>query len=180
MKPKINWVWEIIWSRFSRNRFAQVSKGLMNVLVSDSLLLMLWCPVVIMFDYQGIYMTGTWHLTWMQSFTAYRYASNISWIYIFGRLYCTCIYTYNIVSQYNRYTENAQVGSLPSILTCLGSIFGVIVILSGVRFSSINREFPLNTSSTEATNSGGSRISQIGGKNLLHYLARFLPKTAWK
>ena len=107
----------------------------------------------------------------MQSFTAYRYASNISWIYIFGRLYCTCIYTYNIVSnlvlKYNRYTENAQVGSLPSILTCLGSIFGMIVILSGVRFSSINREFPLNTSSTEATNIGGSRISQIGGKNLL-------------
>ena len=65
----------------------------------------------------------------------------------------------NSVLKYNSYTENAQVGSLPSILTCLGSIFGVIVILSGVRFSSINREFPLNTSSTEATNSGGSRIS---------------------
>ena len=73
----------------------------------------------------------------------------------------------NLVLKYNRHTENAEVGSLPSILTCLGSIFGVIVILSGVRFSSINREFPLNTSSTEATSSGGSRISQIGGKNLL-------------
>ena len=115
----------------------------------------------------------------------YRYASNISWIYIFGRLYFVHAYIHiilypNLVLKYNRYTENAQVGSLPSILTCLGSIFSVIVILSGVRFSSINREFPLNTSSTEATNSGGSRISQIGGKNLLHYLARFLPKTAWK
>ena len=94
--------------------------------------------------------------------------------YIYLEDYIVHAYIYiilypNLVLKYNRYTENAQVGSLPSILTCLGSIFGVIVILSGVRFSSINREFPLNTSSTEATNSGGSRISQIGGKKPIIY-----------